>query len=175
MAWARAVQLSVLLIGLFVLGTRWGVNGVALAVDIMLLVGIAINSHRETITGRIQKPLSAAANVLAIIVIALVIVTNWGKFSEVDWRMLTAVILLLLASLLFGWLLGGPALLTRRVLAFVTSARNVAVALLVANTTFPRTDADVGIMVFAVAMLIADIALAAYWKRSAPEPEQSGF
>jgi predicted Na+-dependent transporter len=61
-------------------------------------------------------------------------------------------------------------LLTRRVLAFVTSARNVAVALLVANTTFPQTDADVGIMVFAVAMLIADIALAAYWKQSAPMP-----
>jgi BASS family bile acid:Na+ symporter len=135
-----------------------------------LLVGIAINSHRETISDRAQKPLAAAANILAIAVIVLIVVTNWGKLSEVDWRMLTAVILLLFASLAFGWLLGGPALLTRRVLAFVTSARNVAVALLVANTTFPQTDADVGIMVFAVAMLIADIALAAYWKQSAPMP-----
>jgi O-antigen/teichoic acid export membrane protein len=42
LAWSRAVQLSVLLIGLFLLGTIWGINGVALAVDIMLLVGIAI-------------------------------------------------------------------------------------------------------------------------------------
>ena len=135
-----------------------------------LLVGVAINSHRATISSRVQKPLTAAANILAVVVITLVIVTNWGKLSEVDWRMLTAVILLLLASLVFGWLLGGPALLTRRVLAFVTSARNVAVALLVADTTFPRTDADVGILVFAVAMLIGDIALAAYWKRSVLVP-----
>ena len=137
---------------------------------IPLLLGIAINSHWEKISGRVQKPLTAAANLLAVVVIVLVIVTNWGKFSEVDWRMLAAVIILLLASLLFGWLLGGPALLTRRVLAFVTSARNVAVALLVAETIFPRTDADIGIMVFAVAMLIADIALAAYWKQSTLEP-----
>jgi len=135
-----------------------------------LLVGIAVNSRWETISSRVRRPLTAAANILVVVVIALVIVTNWGKLSEVDWRMLVAVILLLLASLLFGWLLGGPALLTRRVLAFVTSARNVAVALLVAETIFPRTDADVGIMVFAVAMLIADIALAAYWKESAMEP-----
>ena len=135
-----------------------------------LLVGVAVNSHREKISDRLQKPLSAAANILAVVVIALIIVTNWGKLSEVDWRMLTAVALLLLASLAFGWLLGGPTLLTRRVLAFVTSARNVAVALLVADTTFPQTDADVSIMVFAVTMLIADIALAAYWKQSTPAP-----
>jgi predicted Na+-dependent transporter len=123
----------------------------------------------------VQKPLSAAANLLAVGVIVLIVVTNWGKLSEVDWRMLTAVVFLLLASLVFGWLLGGPALLTRRVLAFVTSARNVAVALLVVETTFPQMDADVSVLVFAVTMLITDIALAAYWKRSAPTPNKLGF
>lgn len=39
---ARTVQLIVLIIGLLILGTNWGVNGVALAVDIMLLIGIII-------------------------------------------------------------------------------------------------------------------------------------
>jgi PST family polysaccharide transporter len=39
---ARAIQLAVMLIGLFALGPRWGIAGVALAVDVMLVIGIAI-------------------------------------------------------------------------------------------------------------------------------------
>jgi O-antigen/teichoic acid export membrane protein len=39
---ARVVQLAVMAVGLVTLGPRWGIAGVALAVDIMLLVGIAI-------------------------------------------------------------------------------------------------------------------------------------
>ena len=42
LAQARFVQLFVLIIGLVLLGTTWGVNGVALAVDSMLLAGISI-------------------------------------------------------------------------------------------------------------------------------------
>lgn len=39
---ARGVQLAAMLIGLFTLGPRWGIAGVALAVDIMLVIGIAL-------------------------------------------------------------------------------------------------------------------------------------
>ena len=39
---ARSVQLIILVAGLFLLGPRWGINGVALSIDIMVVVGIAI-------------------------------------------------------------------------------------------------------------------------------------
>ncbi len=39
---ARSVQLLVLVVGLFALGPLWGIAGVALAVDLMLVVGIAL-------------------------------------------------------------------------------------------------------------------------------------
>lgn len=39
---ARAVQFVLLVVGLFTLGPLWGIEGVAVAVDSMLLVGIAI-------------------------------------------------------------------------------------------------------------------------------------
>jgi O-antigen/teichoic acid export membrane protein len=39
---ARAIQLAVMVVGLFLLGPAWGIAGVALAVDLMLVVGIAI-------------------------------------------------------------------------------------------------------------------------------------
>jgi len=46
LAGARGIQLLVLVIGLLLLGTAWGVNGVALAVDIMLMAGIAVLLRR---------------------------------------------------------------------------------------------------------------------------------
>ncbi len=39
---ARAIQLGVLLLGLVTMGTTWGITGVALAVDLMLVVGMGI-------------------------------------------------------------------------------------------------------------------------------------
>ncbi|MBN1953991.1 MAG: oligosaccharide flippase family protein [Anaerolineae bacterium] len=39
---ARSIQLVVLVIGLFTLGSAWGIEGVALAVDLMLIVGIGL-------------------------------------------------------------------------------------------------------------------------------------
>ena len=39
---ARLIQLVVMVAGLFVLGPMWGIEGVALAVDIMLVIGIAL-------------------------------------------------------------------------------------------------------------------------------------
>ncbi|MEZ4519011.1 MAG: hypothetical protein R3C44_20040 [Chloroflexota bacterium] len=42
LAWSRGVQLVVLLIGLVLLGRPFGINGVAVAVDSMLVVGLVI-------------------------------------------------------------------------------------------------------------------------------------
>lgn len=39
---ARLLQLAVLVVGLLVLGPLWGISGVALAVDVMLVVGMAL-------------------------------------------------------------------------------------------------------------------------------------
>jgi len=39
---ARAVQLAIMLLGLFTLGFRYGVTGVALAVDLMLVLGLVL-------------------------------------------------------------------------------------------------------------------------------------
>jgi O-antigen/teichoic acid export membrane protein len=40
--YSRLVQLAVMIIGLFVFGNRWGIAGVAIAVNLMLLVGIIL-------------------------------------------------------------------------------------------------------------------------------------
>ena len=60
----------------------------------------------------------------------------------------------------------------RRMLAITTSARNVPVALLIAGTTFHDTSADMGVIVYALVMVVADIALATYWTRQRRAKEE---
>ena len=40
--WARLAQLAVMITGLFIFGSRWGIEGVAIAVNLMLLTGIVL-------------------------------------------------------------------------------------------------------------------------------------
>ncbi len=40
--WARLAQLAVLIAGLFIFGNLWGISGVAIAVNVMILIGIII-------------------------------------------------------------------------------------------------------------------------------------
>ena len=131
-----------------------------------LLLGVTLNSQRAALTGLIQKPLMLFTNILAIPVVILVLVVNWGKLLVVTWPTIMAVLLLVLAALIFGWLLGGPLLLTRRVMAFTSSARNVAVALLIVSTTMPFLVADISIILYAVVMIFVDILLVMYWQKS---------
>ncbi|MCJ7519262.1 MAG: oligosaccharide flippase family protein [Anaerolineaceae bacterium] len=42
----RAIQLAVMVVGLFTLGNRWGISGVAAAVDLMMVVGIVLIMQR---------------------------------------------------------------------------------------------------------------------------------
>jgi O-antigen/teichoic acid export membrane protein len=63
----RAVQLAALLLGLFTLGSRWGITGVALAVNLMLLLGIGLllwlaRAHVDfSLTRLFAAPLAALA------------------------------------------------------------------------------------------------------------------
>jgi len=40
--WARLVQISVMIIGLYTFGNLWGISGVAIAVNLMILTGVVI-------------------------------------------------------------------------------------------------------------------------------------
>ncbi len=68
LAWSRAVQLTVLIAGLIVLGRSWGVNGVAVAVDLMVVVGLVISLAQAKAHADFSVTRLFAAPTLAVMV-----------------------------------------------------------------------------------------------------------
>ena len=89
---ARAVQLAVLIVGLFLLGWRLGITGVALAVDAMLVVGMVILFWQARAYVDFSVRRLFAVPVLAL-VLGLVVGLGAGTLpavSGIDWQIILA-------------------------------------------------------------------------------------
>jgi BASS family bile acid:Na+ symporter len=76
-----------------------------------------------------------------------------AAMKQVGMNGLCAMLILVIISMVAGWLLGGAADGTRRVLAINTSSRNVALCLAIASRSFPGADVDVGVIAFSTLIL----------------------
>src|SRR6476620_3243789 len=134
------------------------VNPAKIARSLFLLMllplasALAVKAYFADVAAR-TKPLFARLSNLGLIVLMLLITT--GNVNNVLAVFGTGGIL---AGLLFiaigfvaGWLLGGPDLSTRRVLALGTAQRNIAAALVVGSQSF--SDPKVVVMVVVVAIV----------------------
>ena len=66
--WARLAQLCVLVIGMFILGNMWGISGVAIAVNLMILTGTVIMLVQARTYVQFSLPRLFAVPTLALIV-----------------------------------------------------------------------------------------------------------
>jgi O-antigen/teichoic acid export membrane protein len=97
----RLYQLAILLLGLFTLGNLWGIEGVALAVDVMLLAGILFMFYRAADHVDIDLKNLFFVPVIAITVATLITLLSLRKMSflTTDWH--TGGVKLMLFSLVY--------------------------------------------------------------------------
>jgi bile acid:Na+ symporter, BASS family len=72
---------------------------------------------------------------------------------------------LLIASLVSGWLAGGPDPGGRKAVALATSLRNVGVGLVIAAGSFAGTPAVSAALAYGIVEIIGSLALALWWGR----------
>lgn len=117
------------------------VVSIFLYIALPLLAGLWMSKQAPRIAPRLVLPLGILATVVFVFLMWETRLARREAFNAIRGRgTILAMFLLLVVSMLIGWLIGGPDPESRRVLATTTSMRSVIVVLYVARFCFPGTD-----------------------------------
>lgn len=129
-AWGDAVRFDM-----------WASLAVLLAtISLPLAVGVFVRHRAPELGHRLLKPVEIISEAIGAASLAFVTVTQFASILDLGWRAWLAMALVSELSLLLGWQAGGPQRGNRQVVAFGTSNRNIALALLVAIQSFHGTE-----------------------------------
>jgi BASS family bile acid:Na+ symporter len=106
-----------------------------------LCIGLGIRRQRPAFAQRFERPAARLSALLNMILIVVLLITNFSSLVQIRPRGYAAMLLLLGASMFCGWLLGGESAGDRRTMAIVTGVRNVGVALLITINALASTPA----------------------------------
>jgi BASS family bile acid:Na+ symporter len=137
-----------------------------------LLLGIVIRYRRSQVADWLHRPAELISRILGVSVAALILITQFNTLAEVRPRGFLAMLVLLLGSLLIGWIAGNSAIEARKTLALTTALRNVGVALVVVTGNFGGTAAVSATLVYGIIEIFGSLLLALYWARDKSQNPQ---
>ncbi len=135
-----------------------------------MFAGSTLRYYRPDLAVPLARGLLLVANATLGIALVLVILLNLRTTIRTFTAMLgtgalAVMTVFVLASVLVGWVVGGPTQRDRRILALGTAGRNINVALFIATGAFPESGVAQSIATLAVVMLIVSLLVARYWRR----------
>jgi BASS family bile acid:Na+ symporter len=136
-----------------------------LAQILPLAAGLAVNYRAARVAARLARPLLVLSNVLLLIVIVIIAVTQFDDASIFGLRVVSGMFLLLGISLLCGWVCGGPGVAARKTLGLTTGVRNAAVALVIATGNFAGTRAVTAVAAYGLFSIVGGLLSAAILRR----------
>jgi BASS family bile acid:Na+ symporter len=117
-----------------------------------LVAGLGVRKRYQALAARAAGLLNRLSTLSLALMIVLLLLTNVQNIADLfGTRGVLASVLFLLVSFATGWILGGPGIDTRSVLALGTAQRNIAAALVVGGQNF--RDPKVVVMVAVVAIV----------------------
>jgi bile acid:Na+ symporter, BASS family len=125
-----------------------------------LAVGLGIHHWAPAFARLMDRPVRLLGNLLLIIVMALIVTTQYPMLGAIRLRGWSGMVLLLGSSLVVGWLCGGPDQATRKALAVTTAIRNAAVALVIAASNFADTPAVTAVVAYALVSILGSLGCA---------------
>ena len=146
------------------------VNPAKIARSLFLLMllplagGLAVKARFAVAAARTKPVLDKVSNLSLILLVLLITATNINNVLAVfGTRGILAALLFIAVGFGVGWLLGGPGMDTRRVLALGTAQRNIAAALVVGGQSFSDPKVVVMIIVVAIVGLLVLMPLSEPW------------
>ncbi|MDF9747845.1 bile acid:sodium symporter family protein [Natrinema salsiterrestre] len=136
-----------------------------------LLIGICLTSRYATLADRLYPPIQRLSNHSFGILLVLLSVVYFDRIvSLLGTGTLFVSVSVVGASLLLGYAFGGPMQNRREVLATTTAARNAAIALFIATTSFRDPDVLTVVLAFSFISVLGSGLLAAAWRGRTADP-----
>jgi BASS family bile acid:Na+ symporter len=130
-----------------------------------LCAGLGLRVWRPAVAAKIEALAGLLSKILNLVTVGLILATQYQTFVQIRWAAWAGMLVLLIASLLVGWLLGGRARDDRKAMALTTSLRNVGVSMVIAAASFPGSPALTAVLAYALVELLGSLALALWWGR----------
>jgi BASS family bile acid:Na+ symporter len=132
-------------------------RGLLLYLLLPLLAGLAVHRLRPGLAVRLAKPLAIIGTLAFVAVVVRTMAVKKQAMAALEQPELLAMLVLIIGSMVLGWLVGGPVRETRRVVANTTGMRNAAIALLIAFNSFAGTDVDAAVVACTALMIPANM------------------
>lgn len=145
-----------------------------LTITLPLAAGVAVNHWMPALGRRLQKPIEIVADAAGAISLAFVTWVEWSSIVNTGWKPLLTMGLISEVSLGLGYAIGGPTTAARRVVAFGTSNRNIALAILVAIDSFAGTPILPAVVACGLLLIFLGLGHVAYWRFLGQEQGRGG-
>jgi BASS family bile acid:Na+ symporter len=133
-----------------------------------LCAGLGLRYWRPGLAERLQMPANQISAVLGLSTIGIILAIQFRLLIEIGLHGWAGMSALLIASVVSGWLLGGPGSDNRKAMALTTSLRNVGVGLVIAAGNFAGTAAVTAALAYGIFEIVGSLVLALAWSRSGP-------
>ena len=153
---------------------RFSAGGVLLillgTITLPLAVGIAVNHLAPALGRRALRPVEIISEFTGAVSLAFVTITELRSVLAIGCLPLLAMALVSEASLVLGWMIGGPERGARRVVGLGTSNRNIALALLVAIQSFAGTPVVLAVVANGLLLILLGLLHVAFWRFGPERP-----
>jgi len=133
-------------------------------ITLPLALGVSINHQWPTLGRRLLRPVEIVSEAVGALSLTFVTVTEFSSILKIGWQSLLAIAIVAELSLLLGYSLGGKTVGARQVVAFGTSNRNIALALLVAIQSFAGTPVISGVVANGLMLILFGLLHVAWWR-----------
>jgi BASS family bile acid:Na+ symporter len=132
-----------------------------------LIIALWIRAKFESLAGRVQPIFTQLTNIALLLITVTLLILHFQSMIDLIGPGIIGIILLLLASLIFGYLMGGPSAATRSVLALGTAQRNISAAILVAAQNFTDPKITLTLIVTSIIGLLIMLPFAKWQSKKA--------
>ncbi len=145
-------------------GTAGALLTLLATITLPLALGVGVNQFSPTWSRLILRPIEVISEGTGALSLAFVTIHEGPDILATGWYPLLVMALLFEISLALGWWIGGPDRAARQVIALGTSNRNIALAILIALSSFSGTKVISAVVANGLLLIFLGLLHVAFWR-----------